>query len=216
MRKLYLDKVGSKGNKIHIIHNGTEISLEYAPRKDRNTFVIGSAGRLFPVKDYPLLVEIAREVLQENGNIRFELAGEGPEEGKILSMVHEYGIEKNFILKGFIEDMKIFYQGLDIYINTSIHEGLPMSILEAMASGLPVIAPSNGGIKEVVTNGVEGYLVNVRNSKIFSEMCIKLIRDNQIKHAMGKASRERIIKEYSLDKMADNYYDLYSQVMMRN
>lgn len=212
MRNLFVEKLGFRNEKMILIHNGTEIPECDSLGKDRNIFVIGSAGRLFPIKDYPLMVEIAMEILQQTNTIRFELAGEGPEKPRIRSIIHEYGIDNAFKLNGFIENINIFYQGLDLYINTSIHEGLPMSILEAMAHGLPIIAPNIGGIKEILQDGIEGYLVDGRNPKMFSEKCIQLASDKNLRRTMGKASREKIINEFSLEKMAKNYYDLYSSV----
>ena len=213
MRNMFLNNYGFKSGKVFLIHNGTEIPLNDSSEKNRNIFVIGSAGRFFPIKDYPLMVEIAKEVLLQTDKVRFELAGEGPEKNTILSLISEYGIEKAFSLPGFIDNMQTFYRGLDLYINTSIHEGIPMSILEAMAHGLPVVAPNTGGIKEIVQNGIEGYLVEGRNPKMFAEKCIQLGRDKILSRTMGRASREKIMNDFSLNKMATNYCDLYLRVL---
>ena len=213
MRNIYIEKLGFKNNQILYIHNGTEIPESNIMKNNGNNYVVGSAGRFFPIKDYPLMVEIAREVLQETGNVRFKLAGDGPEKERIISLIRRYGIEESFSLTGFIDNMAPFYDGLNLYINTSIHEGLPMSILEAMAHGLPVIAPNTGGIKEIIQNGIEGYLIDGRNPKMFAEKCIQLCEDNILNQKMGNASREKVINEYSLDKMAQNYYNLYSNVL---
>jgi glycosyltransferase involved in cell wall biosynthesis len=216
IRNILIQKCSFQSSKVILIYNGTEIQDNNSLDRDRDIFVIGSAGRFFPIKDYPLLVEIAREVLHQTDKVKFELAGEGPEKEMILSLIRGYGIEKAFSLTGFIDDMAIFYEGLDLYINTSIHEGLPMSILEAMAHGLPVIAPNTGGIKEILQNGIEGYLVEGRNPKMFAEKCIQLARDKKLSRTLGKASREKIMNDFSLDKMARNYYDLYSRVIEQN
>lgn len=213
MRKSFLEKYGFQKDKVYLIHNGTEIPEIDLKKNDGNLFVIGSAGRLFPIKDYTLMVEIAREVLQQTDKIRFELAGDGPEKEKILSLIRKYGIEKGFTLTGFIDDMTTYYRGLDLYINTSLHEGLPMSILEAMAHGLPVVAPNTGGIGEILQNEVEGFLVVGRNPKIFAEKCIRLHREIVTTRAMGNAAKEKIRNRFSLEIMAKNYYDLYLRVL---
>lgn len=214
MRNVFINSYGFNRDKLFLIHNGTELPLnDSSVNINRSIFVIGSAGRFFPVKDYPLMVEIAREVLQQTNTIRFELAGEGPEKETIRSLIREYGIGNFFFLTGFIDDMATFYEGLDLYINTSFHEGLPMSILEAMAHGLPVIAPNTGGIKEIVQNGIEGYLVEGRNPKMFAKKCVQLAKDKNLSRSMGKASREKIMNCFSLEIMARNYFDLYSRVL---
>jgi glycosyltransferase involved in cell wall biosynthesis len=208
----FIREYGFKKDKVILIHNGTDIPNYHRSNMDRNNFVIGSAGRLFPIKDYPLMVEIARDVLPKTENLRFELAGEGPEKEKILGLIHEYKIDKAFILTGFIDNIATFYEGLNLYINTSLHEGLPMSILEAMAHALPVIAPNMGGLKEVLDNGCQGYLVDGRNPKAFADKCIKLFKNRDLLRKMSDSSREKIIKDFSLDKMAAEYNKLYINV----
>lgn len=213
IRNNFIQEYGFKKDRVIIIHNGTDIPYCYESNMGKNNFVIGSAGRLFPIKDYPLMVEISREILLQTDNIRFKLAGEGPEKERILGLIHEYNIEKAFTLTGFFDDISSFYEGLDLYINTSLHEGLPMSILEAMAHGLPVIAPNTGGLKEILNNGCQGYLVDGRNPKVFADKCIKLYKNRALLREMGKLSRDRIIKEFSLANMVENYYGLYINIM---
>ena len=159
------------------------------------------------------MVQIAKEVLSKTDKVRFELAGEGPERDKILRLIEEYNLQQRFILRGFIDDVETFYHGLDIYINTSLHEGFPMSLLEAMACGLPIVAPKVGGIREMINDGHEGYLVEGRNPKEYSDKCMELIKNKQLIQRMGAASREKINNEYSMDSMANNYYRLYNDVM---
>lgn len=200
---------GIPKGKIIVIHNGTEITHDYSVKMDMNDYVIGSSGRMFPIKDYPLMVAIAHEVLKNTGNVRFELAGEGPERENILRLIHDYRIEKAFILRGFLDNMTEFYNGLDLYINTSLHEGLPMSILEAMSRGLPVIAPNIGGLKEIVNDGLQGYLINGRDPELFAEKCLRLYLNKELSKRMGTASIEKIKSDFSLEKMAQKYNDLY-------
>jgi len=209
----FIQNYGFKIDNVLLIHNGTNVPDISSFNKDDNIYVIGSAGRLFKVKDYPLMVEIAREISQKTDKIKFVLAGDGPERETILDMVKKYKIEKTFILTGFIDNMNNFYNDLDLYINTSLHEGLPMSILEAMSHGLPVVAPRSGGIPEILKNGLHGFLVDARNPKMFAEKCLQLYWDRALSRRMGDASREKIIDEFSLEKMAEKYYNLYVNIL---
>ena len=213
IQRTFVIRYGIPKEKTLAIYNGTDISNNHATNRKRNYFVIGSAGRLFPIKDYPFMVEIAREVIKHTDKVQFELAGEGPEMQRILCLIQKYHLENVFILRGFIDNMEPFYKGLDLYINTSFHEGFPMSILEAMAHGLPIISTNTGGLKEILNNGVQGYLVEERDPITFADKCLKIYRDKEIYLKMGTASREKVINEFSLGKMAEKYYNLYLNLL---
>ena len=127
-------------------------------------------------------------------------------------MVHLHGLERTFLLRGFLSDMSGFYQGLDLYLNTSRHEGIPMSVLEAMAHGLPVVAPNVGGLKEIVDEGVHGFLVQERDPGSFADRCMLLYRDEGLRQRMGLASKERIEAVFSNRRMARDYHGLYRSI----
>jgi len=212
IRCRFILEYGFGEEKIGMIRNGTDIPSCFRTKEDGGPFVIGSAGRLFPVKDYPFMVEIAREISQRAGDIRFELAGEGPERESILGSIREYGLEKIFFLSGFIDDIPKFYERLDLYMNTSVHEGIPMSVLEAMAHGMPVIAPNTGGLKEIIEDGLQGFLIDGRDPRKYADACMKLYGDRKLLNAMGAAARRKIEREFSFDKMAARYYEMYKTI----
>jgi len=176
-------------------------------------FVIGSVGRFVPVKDYPLMVNIAREVSTRSDEIRFELAGDGPMASEVQDLVRKSGLEHRFVLRGFIHDVSTFYQGLNVYLNTSLHEGIPMSVLEAMAHGVTPIAPRVGGFEEILTDGVDGYLVDGRDPRDFAEKCLFLYRNPTLRQSMGHAAREKIVRQFSVERMVSAYLDLYMCAM---
>ena len=198
---------------VEAIHNGIDIPETRLSRTGAGPFVIGSSGRLFPVKDYPLMVDIAGAIAAANvPDIRFALAGDGPERPRLEARIQGYGLQEQFILKGHQEDMDSFYRGVDLYLNSSVHEGIPMTILEALARGIPVIAPAVGGIREIITDGVEGFLIGSRNPQDFADKCL-LLRDNgELREKMAKAARARAEQAFSADSMADRYYRLYRRV----
>ena len=168
-----------------MIHNGTVIADRIHTDRGNHPFTIGSAGRFFPVKDYPFLVEVAAEINRYAKDVRFELAGEGPEFERVTERIQRYGLQDIFRLKGFMESMSEFYNGLDLYINTSLHEGFPMSVLEAMSHGLPVVAPKEGGIKEVVTDGVQGFLIEGRDPKRYAQKCLADLSGSNLETEYG-------------------------------
>ena len=215
VQSFFLSHSGFKKENVAIIHNGIELPGTFAGRKmTAENFVIGSSGRLFHVKDYPLLFEVACSVsMHTREKVRFELAGEGPQRESLETLINRYGMEESFLLRGHQEDMDSFYQGLHLYINTSIHEGIPMTVLEALARGLPVIAPAVGGLTEIITNGVEGFLIPDRDPQSFAEKCMLLLKNQELRETMSQAARARIEQNFSASKMSDDYYRLYCRTL---
>jgi glycosyltransferase involved in cell wall biosynthesis len=205
-------RYGIRPGKIETIHNGIPFPEIRNKEIHVDLFIIGSAGRFAPVKDYSLMVDIARSVSEKIDTVKFKLAGDGPELQKLQALVKEYGLSERFEFTGFISNLDSFYSGLDLYINTSFHEGIPMSVLEAMAQGLPVVAPKVGGFPEIITDGMEGYLIEGRNPAAFADKCILLASNNDLREEMSKAAQKKIENQFSADRMASRYYELYKMV----
>ncbi len=204
---------GFQEKHLETIRNGIVVPEVRDRSGEKDSFVIGSAGRFFPVKDYPLMVEVAKEVSAKIDKIRFELAGEGPMLGDIQGLINKHGLEGRFVLRGFIHDVSTFYEGLDVYLNTSLHEGIPMSILEAMAHGVPPVVPKVGGLEEIVTDGVDGYLVDARNPGDFAERCLSLYKNETLRRKMARAAREKVIGQFSIERMVNAYSDMYTRTV---
>ncbi len=215
VRDLLVVDCGLRPDRVEVIHNGLLIppARENPGRKGR--FVIGSAGRFFPVKDYPFMVEIAREVVGRREGICFELAGDGPMLGEIEELIHRYGLENYFVLRGFLGEMSAFYSGLDLYLNTSFHEGIPMSVLEAMAHGIPVIVPRVGGLGEIVTDGLDGYAVTERSPASFAERCLAIHENEPLCLQMGQAARVKVSRQFSMERMVEAYAALYFRAITK-
>ena len=216
IQRTFVEECGFDEGKIRVIHNGIEIPSNRPKKKHEETFVIGSSGRLFPVKDYPFMAEIATAIIKKENHILFQLAGDGPERAKLQALIKEYGLNDVFMLKGHLEDISAFYRELDLYLNTSIYEGIPMSILEAMAYGLPVVAPKVGGLREIVDEGVQGYLLEERDPQEFAEKCIFLYKKKALRQKMSQAAREKVLREFSLEKMVKNYFNIYVELFMKD
>lgn len=207
--------VGSYGftdKGIKVIYNGIclpESLIQHANER----MTVGSAGRLFPVKDYSLMVEIAKLMVAQSDMVDFALAGDGPERHRIEENIRKAGLHGRFKLLGHLDDMDMFYKSLDIYINTSVHEGIPMSVLEAMSYGLPVVVPKVGGFSEIVEEGICGYLIDDRDPSEFSDRCVGLLADPEKREQMSKAARQRVIDHFSREAMATQYCWLYRELL---
>ncbi|MBT1071819.1 glycosyltransferase [Geobacter chapellei] len=217
VQSFLLGQPGFREDRVEIIHNGIELPEAFA-KKDETAvdFVIGSSGRLFQVKDYPLLCEVASSVAKRSREkIRFELAGDGPQRALLEKLITHLDMKESFLLRGHQEDMDSFYEGLDLYMSTSIHEGIPMAVLEALVRGLPVIAPAVGGFKEIINDGVEGFLIPDRDPHSFAEKCLLIQGNENLRRKMSLAARKRIEHAFSAQSMADAYYRLYCRTMIQ-
>lgn len=204
---------GYLDSRLRMIHNGLKPTEKVLPGNQSSKVIIGSAGRFFPVKDYPLMVSIAAE-LKTIGGLEFHLIGDGPDRETIEKSIQQNNLQKKFLLRPFREDLTEFYHQIDIFINTSLHEGIPMSVLEAMAAAKPVIAPRVGGFKEVIDDGVDGFLIDRRTPQKFAEICKFLADKPDLRIKMGEAARRKIEKSFSMESMAGGYVKLYRELVL--
>jgi glycosyltransferase involved in cell wall biosynthesis len=200
--------------KILTIFNGIETEKADTPSETnrKNKVIVGSAGRFFPVKNYTCMVDIAYEVLKHRPNVEFALAGDGPEKEVIRDKIQQYGLADRFKMHGHVNNMNAFYRNINIYINTSRHEGTPMTVLEAMSRGIPVLAFNHGGIKEIITDGTDGFLIPPGDMHLFAEKILKLAGDNDCLSEMGNNAFAKITSNYSSGKMVASYKLLYANV----
>src|SRR5439155_16681973 len=125
-------------------------------------FLIGAVGRLDPVKDLPALVSAFAAFAADQPKARLVLVGDGPERTAIARAIAAERLQGRVMLTGYRSDVRELLPALDVYVNTSIFEGISLTILEAMAAGLPVVATRVGGTPEVVVDGGTGWMVPAR------------------------------------------------------
>ena len=141
-------------------------------------------------KDYPMLLAVAA-ACADAPQLRFVSIGQGPLEGKMHELHRQLGLGERFRFLGFHPDPPAVVAGADVFALTSRHEGLPISLLEAMALGVPPVVTAVGGIPEVVTDGVDGVLVPAGDVEAFTDALRRLARDPVLRRALGEAAAER-------------------------
>jgi len=193
------------------IHNGIRIPEVKLPSPPTSRCVIGSVGRLVPVKDYRLFLATAAAISRVDSSIHFEILGDGPERGAIIDCAAQFGLASRFTVRPSVEDPQAFYRTLALYLNTSVHEGCPLSILEAMASERAIVAPAVGGIPEIVQSGDDGHgwLSPTRDPDVLARGCLDLLADPARRGAMGQRGRARVMREFSAERMAEAYTATY-------
>ncbi|OGL42880.1 MAG: hypothetical protein A2W05_08850 [Candidatus Schekmanbacteria bacterium RBG_16_38_10] len=212
MKRVLIQEYPFKKEKVDVIYNGIKIPKLTGQRIDQSIdhhFHIGTVGRMVPVKDFNLFLEVAAELKRQMDKVRFSILGEGPLKEQLVQRAKDLQIDDSVQFLSPRPDPFPYYLSLDLYINTSAHEGIPISILEAMACERPVVASMVGGIPEIISHGEHGLIVDTREPKKFVQQCLRIIEDKKLRVTIGKNASERIASCFSSSKMADAYRSLY-------
>ena len=214
MKGVLVNSFGYQDQKIDVIHNGIAFDLGQRSSRSRNNgrFHIGTVGRMVSVKDYELFLEVAAEIRRQLKTVRFSILGDGPQKEKLFQKVKDLDLAEHVEFLDSTIDPFPYYRSLDLFLNTSMHEGIPMSILEAMACAVPIVAPKVGGIPEIIDNGRTGLLVEKRDARELADACLTMIRDESLRNGMVKEARDGVESKFSSTKMAEDYQDLYESL----
>jgi glycosyltransferase involved in cell wall biosynthesis len=175
--------------------------------------VVGTVGRLTPVKGHTILLRAAASLIKKRGDIKVLIVGDGPLMQTLTKLVSDIGIEEEVVLAGQRDDVYDLVNCMDVFAMPSIHEGIPMVLLEALALRRPVVASRVGGIPEVVENGVSGLLVTPGNVTEVEQGIERILRDRSYAMQLGQAGRVRVEAEFSATVMAKRTAHLYASLV---
>jgi len=177
-----------------------------------DTLLIGTVGRLDPVKDFPTLMKGFRQIKDSFSEAKLVIVGDGPVRSNLSRLGEELRLDSSLIWLGERNDIPELLRSFDIFVQTSIFEGMSNTILEAMASSLPIVATDTGGNPEVVSNGENGILVPVGGVTELSVALQKYLSDPVLRYKHGSNSRRRAIDCFDLSLMAARYAELYENL----
>jgi len=180
---------------------------------EENQPIIGTAGRMVPIKGYDIFLDMAKIILEKKPESRFLLVGDGPLKQELEDIAQKLGIENMVIFPGFRDDIIDIINCFDIFVISSYHEGIPMVLLEAMALRKAVVATSVGGINEIIENDVSGILVNPGDAKALSEACIKVMDNINLKKNLEIEAKRRIDMEFSSNILKTRVLNLYQEII---
>jgi len=220
-----LERAGIPERKLEVIENGIDVDryseFELEPKDaekmrkdlglDRDSFIIGSLGRLTEQKDYQTLIKAAGEALKENVALEFIVAGEGELKSALIKECRDLGIENRFHFLGFRNDKEKLLKLMSVFVLTSLDEGLPMAMLEAMAARLPVVTTPVGGIPKVINPGENGLFVEPGNVEEIKKNLLVLAGNSTMREKLGRSGLETVKKGYSIEEMVRKYLAVYSQ-----
>lgn len=171
--------------------------------------IIGLGVRLTEQKGITYLFKAMPEVIKVFPDITLVIAGKGPSEGDLKREATELGIDKNVLFAGQRLDIPELLKLFEIYVLPSVWEGLPMVLLEAMASGCPVIATNVGGVSTVIKNGENGSLIEPKNKKELASEIINLLSNNELRKRYSKNGLSLFREKFNADMMTRQYERLY-------
>ena len=193
------------------------IKRKYTNKKE--DLIIGSVGRLNWAKGYDLLIESLSIIKKEHPNFQMKIAGDGPYRNKLENMIDQYSLRDNVFILGELHynDIPKFYKSINLYTQPSISEALSITLQEAMASSLPILASNAGGIPEVIDHNETGILFEKGNKKELLIGLKKIINmDNSQREKMGQKARERSIEKFDIEKTAYVLNDIYNSIIKYN
>ena len=202
--------------RIRRIRNGIDAGA-FLPEKRRNGSrpVIGSIARLSGEKDHKTMLNAFRQVLDHMPSARLVIVGDGPSRAALHQTAKQLEIASQVEFLGERFDIPHLLNSFSIFTLSSTTEGLSMTILEAMASGLPVLATDVGGNRELVNPPECGLLVPARNPSALAEAYLKILADEGLRREMGQAARRRAVDHFSVARMFSEYEKLYETLLVK-
>lgn len=176
-------------------------------------FVVGWVGRMTAVKRTEDLLRALRRLVDLGVDARLCLVGDGPDREPLEQKAHELGVVRRCLFVGYQDDVAPFYDAFDAMLLPSANEGTPVSAIESLAAGCPVVATRVGGVPDVVRDGVDGFLAEVGDAETMAGRLAELAADPERRRAMGASGRDRVFERYAVDRLVDDIDRLYRTLL---
>jgi glycosyltransferase involved in cell wall biosynthesis len=175
--------------------------------------LIVQVARLDYLKDHATAIHALAEVVRCRTNVRLVLVGEGPEEERIAEWIRQRNLASHVRLLGLRSDISRLLSAADVFLLTSISEGIPLAVIEAMAAGLPVVSTNVGGLTETVEDGRTSFLASAGDHVTLAQHILRLAEDPALRRQMGQRGRERAIRLFSERRMHAHYLQCYREIL---
>jgi len=205
---------------IEVIYNGIDDTLiRRADSEDLKAELgiddkaplMGTVARLDPIKNHPMMIRALKLVHASLPEATLLIVGDGPEMSNLKRVARELGVSNRVVFTGMRNDAQRFYRIMDVFLLTSYSEGTAMTLLEAMASGVPCLATDVGGNPEIVSDGETGRIVASNDAKMLADGILHILEDKNLHTAMGRAARKRFEERFTVQKMVEEYQKLYER-----
>jgi len=208
-------RLGVSSERLSLIENGVDTD-EYrrrgAPRNGAGILHIGAAGRLTPEKGFLDLITAVETLLEEGLDVRLSIGGDGPQRGALEERIRASRHAARLALAGYVDDMRAFYAELDLFCLSSLREGLPNVVLEAMAMSLPVVATTAGGLGTFLRDGDDALLCAPGSPAALAAALRTAIRSPALRARLGQVARTRVERECSFARRMQRVFAVYDRL----
>jgi glycosyltransferase involved in cell wall biosynthesis len=221
LRALLAERFGT--DKVTCIHNAVDVnrirvttdlaSLRKQLGLDQHDFVIGTMGRLHPVKGLEVFLRAARIIKDHGKSAKFVIAGDGPLRGQLQALAQQSGLAREVLFLGHRNDGHNILGLMNLFLLPSLSEGIPLVLLEALALARPVVATAVGGIPEVVEHEISGLLVAPGKEDDLAKQCLAVMDDPALAQRLGHAGHKRVAATFSADVMAESVANVYRNLV---
>lgn len=178
-----------------------------------DAFVVGWVGRMTEVKDTDAVLEIVRAARDRGVDAVLVMVGDGPDRTRLEQLAHDLGIARSTLFVGYQSEVAGYYRLFDAFLLPSVNEGTPVSAIEALASGTPVVATRVGGVPDVVRDGEDGFLFESGDTEAAAGALAQLASNPALRTELGGAGRERVRERYAVSRLVDDVDRLYRRLL---
>jgi sugar transferase (PEP-CTERM/EpsH1 system associated) len=224
VRQALIEKEGLPASRIQVIYNGIDLEpVKLTPRQrselrkvmgaSDEDFLVVQVARLDTIKDHPTALRVIAAASREDSSLRLAIVGDGPEKANIERQVHELSLNKHVRLLGKRDDVAHLLAAADAFLLTSVSEGIPVTIIEALAAGVPVVATAVGGVPEVIDDGISGLLAPAGDVSALAVALLRLARDAALQEKFACEGAKRASERFSEDRMIERYASIYRDIL---
>lgn len=224
-RQALIANEGLPSDRVEVIYNGVELSQfrNVAPsvrqevrdelKLAHDELVITLVARLDPIKDHPTAIATLERVREAIPKARLLVVGDGPERENIENIVKRQRLDEHILLLGTRRDVPRLLRASDVFLMTSVGEGIPLTIIEAMAAGVPVVSTRVGGIPEMISDEETGFLREPGDAIGLAKAIVTLRHDTTLREQITSAARDRAFSDFSREKMLASYATIYEEML---
>jgi glycosyltransferase involved in cell wall biosynthesis len=207
----YLDRVLPDTSSTTLLQNAIDTHL-FSPStiRGKDELNITTIGSLVDKKGHDLAIETVAELKNSGIDVVLNILGEGPNRTKLEGLIEKFELSDRIFLKGNVDDPENFLQNSSLYLHTASYEPFGLVLLEAMACGLPVVCTDGGGNRDLIEDGINGFMVNERDPKRLADKIELLLADSAIRQQMGKNAHS-FAQQFNIETYVDRLLELYQE-----